>query len=200
MFVMNSWELKLPFTINYQGQQFIIPYDNIWHEVPDGCATPKGTKGYLRCAIANPIAPPQSLPSILEIDLSKIGIYDSEKYEREISNEQQLTETKTYEVSPTIKTNAEETLRRENEIESKTKDNPDSQETQTTIQRSNERKEITETRSNQESLEELLDSQTTEEVIDNRPKHVRNRGIKSRIGKKKHHLKVSTSADQSEKK
>lgn len=85
MFVKNYWELKLPFTINYQNTQIVIPFDNKWHEVPSDCnLDPNGVKGYLLVSLKDPNPPKSPKPQIVEINL------DVPLYKRILSPEDQL--------------------------------------------------------------------------------------------------------------
>ena len=114
MFVLNVCEFKIPFPVMFQGRQYTIPFDNQWHEIPDGACEPNGVRGYLRCARTNPI-PPIQIPNLIEIDLSTVGIYNPEE-----SNEQK-------------ETIQEETSRPESKKQSPTISQENNQETQKTI-------------------------------------------------------------------
>lgn len=207
MQVKNIWDCRLPFSFTYQGQQFVIPYGAVM-EIPDGAVDPNGVRGYLICR-ETPKA--QILPNLLEIDLSQIPIYYPEKYETEDVYEQresytEITVSQVYGHKESSEDNrrSESSDRTDQGEDDKGSSEDDRKESPECCDRISQEYNPEPPRTIYETipkevnlLEDLITPIVSEKPL--KGAHLVNRGIKSRIGKKKDPSKASVSKGQSKK-
>jgi hypothetical protein len=191
MLVKNVNELKMNFPVTYLGQTYIIRYGEI-RELPDGAVDMRGIPGWLICR-PSPVA-----PKIVEIDF--LSVTNPKLYE--VKNA--LTEEQKEEIKKTLEDSRQETLkiteenRRRKEAEQlegiNHKNNSQDSSTIPTIEEFsdvNSMEDLMSPTIPEEKQSEVLEEMRKPELplkgkhVKKIPKHVANRGIKSRIDQKK---------------
>jgi len=185
----NINELKLNFPLNINGQTRILKYGEVI-EVPDGSIDMKGIQGWIICR-PTPLPPSK----LIEIDLTsffnpfKLELTDEQKSKSESVIEESIKETQ--------RIAAENRKRKEESKLAESISNQNNKESPSPISESNkEPQEVN-------SMEDMFTQKPVQPLKGKHiPKHVANRGIKSRIDKKKIllPLKDSSCVEVSEKK
>ena len=224
MEVKNVNELRMDFPISYMGQTIIIKYGEV-RELPDGAVPMEGIAGWLICR-SNLINIPNLIEIDLStLPIYKADSYELTE-EQEIKAEQALEESmketlaklqtkeKNYEQDNKAESNTDNQGNQGSSQEGSTEHNSGISQVNTTeSQKDIHIEEYSEVNSFEDTLnplvsyEEMLDKTEVSNVPLDKPMSVKrplegkriNKGIYSRIGKKKLHSRDSKSKNQSEK-